>query len=102
MARVRKYPGIGGRRHNPVGGAEKRAEAIARNEAWAQLSPKEQLAVLDSRLGAGVGAARQRARIKLEEVAAKKGKAFEASLREDAKSAPKKGKGGRRGAAPPE
>lgn len=94
MARVRKYPGIGGRRHNPVGGEEKRAEAISRNEAWRQLSHKEQLAVLDARLGTGVGAARQRARIKLEQVAEKKG--------EDAKIAPKKGKGGRRGAAPPE
>lgn len=41
----------------------KREEAEARNSAWRALSPKEQLASLDRRLGKGVGAVKQRARI---------------------------------------
>lgn len=42
---------------------ERRAAAKARNEHWATKSPKEQLADLDRRLGKGVGAAKQRAKI---------------------------------------
>jgi hypothetical protein len=38
-------------------------EGQARNAKWQSLSPAQQLAVLDKRLGKGVGAARQRARI---------------------------------------
>ena len=36
-----------------------------RNEAWAQLTPEQQLASLDERLGKGIGAKKQRARIQL-------------------------------------
>ena len=38
-------------------------EAIVRNEAWAKLTPEQQLASLDERLGKGIGAKKQRARI---------------------------------------
>ena len=41
----------------------KQQEAIERNEYWAQLTPEQQLENLDSRLGKGVGAKKQRARI---------------------------------------
>lgn len=41
----------------------RRTEAEARNAFWASLSPEEQLASLDARLGAGVGAIKQRAKI---------------------------------------
>ena len=41
----------------------KETEAIVRNEAWAQLTPEQQLASLDERLGKGIGAKKQRARI---------------------------------------
>lgn len=34
-----------------------------RNEKWRQLSPQKQLAELDSRLGKGVGAVKQRAKL---------------------------------------
>lgn len=40
----------------------KREEAKARNDGWASLSPAEQLADLDRRLGQGVGARKQRAK----------------------------------------
>lgn len=43
--------------------SQKRAEAEARLAAWRALSPREQLAELDRRLGPGVGARRQRRRI---------------------------------------
>jgi hypothetical protein len=42
---------------------ERRIEAVARQEEWANLSPAEQLAELDRRLGKGIGAKKQRARI---------------------------------------
>ena len=42
---------------------DKQKEAIERNEYWAQLTPEQQLENLDSRLGKGVGAKKQRARI---------------------------------------
>ena len=41
----------------------KETEAIVRNERWAQLTPEQQLASLDSRLGKGIGAKKQRAKI---------------------------------------
>ena len=41
----------------------KRQEALDRNKAWAQLTPEQQLEDLDRRLGKGVGAKKQRARI---------------------------------------
>ena len=42
---------------------DKQKEAIERNEAWAQLTPEQQIADLDRRLGNGIGAKKQRARI---------------------------------------
>ena len=41
----------------------KETEAIVRNEAWAKLTPEQQLASLDERLGKGIGAKKLRARI---------------------------------------
>ena len=41
----------------------KETEAIVRNEAWAKLTYEQQLADLDKRLGKGIGAKKQRARI---------------------------------------
>ena len=41
----------------------KETEATVRNEAWARLTPEQQLASLDERLGKGIGAKKQRARI---------------------------------------
>ena len=38
-------------------------EAIERNNRWAQLTPEQQLEDLDRRLGKGIGAKKQRARI---------------------------------------
>lgn len=38
-------------------------EAQERNEKWAETSLKDQLASIDERLGKGIGAKRQRARI---------------------------------------
>ena len=42
---------------------DKNTEAVARNEYWAQLTPEQQLADLDIRLGKDIGAKKQRARI---------------------------------------
>ena len=42
---------------------EKRAEAQARQEQWENLTPVQQLDSLDERLGRGIGAVEQRARI---------------------------------------
>lgn len=38
-------------------------QAVERQEAFAKLSPQQQLAVLDTRLGAGQGAVAQRIRL---------------------------------------
>ena len=38
-------------------------EAIERNNFWASLTPQQQLESLDNRLGKGIGAKKQRARI---------------------------------------
>jgi len=42
---------------------ERRIEAEERQEVWAKLTPAQQLAALDARLGKDVGAKKQRARI---------------------------------------
>ena len=42
---------------------DKQKEAIERNETWAKLTPEQQLASLDERLGKGIGAKKQRAKI---------------------------------------
>ena len=42
---------------------DKQKEAIERNEAWTQLTPEQQIADLDRRLGKDTGAKKQRARI---------------------------------------
>ena len=41
----------------------KQTEAAVRNEAWAKLTYEQQLADLDKRLGKGIGAKKQRAKI---------------------------------------
>ncbi len=41
----------------------KHKEATERNEAWAELSPQQQLKQLDYRFGKDVGAKKQRARL---------------------------------------
>ena len=43
--------------------SDKQKEAIERNEYWAGLTYEQQLADLDRRLGQGIGAKKQRARI---------------------------------------
>lgn len=60
----------GGGPHMFRGGAVRKARrdaalaaAEARNVRWASLTPREQLAALDKRLGAGAGARKQRARL---------------------------------------
>jgi len=60
---VRRYPGKGGSKHNPVRIEERCKEAKERLEAWQKMSPQDQLATLDRRCGSGKGAAKQRARI---------------------------------------
>jgi len=57
----RMFPGIKGRR--PDNYKAKAEEAIERLTAWQALSVKEQIALLDARLGKDVGAKRQRARL---------------------------------------
>ena len=42
---------------------DKQREAVERNETWAKLTYEQQLADLDRRLGKGIGAKKQRARI---------------------------------------
>ena len=42
---------------------DKQKEAIERNEAWVQLTPEQQIADLDRRLGKDIGAKKQRAKI---------------------------------------
>jgi hypothetical protein len=43
--------------------ASRKAKAAARSEFWQRLSPQQQLQVLDRRLGVGIGAVKQRARL---------------------------------------
>jgi len=59
----RRFPHVGGRRHNPANAQVKATEAKERQEAWEKLGPKGQLAALDARLGKGIGATKQRARL---------------------------------------
>lgn len=59
--RQREFPGVTGRR--PDNKKHRVEEAKERQEAWAKLGPKGQLAMLDTRLGKGVGAQAQRARL---------------------------------------
>ena len=42
---------------------DKQKEAIERNNFWASLTPQQQLESLDTRLGKGIGAKKQRAKI---------------------------------------
>ena len=42
---------------------DKQREAIERNETWAKLTYEQQLEDLDRRLGKGIGAKKQRAKI---------------------------------------
>jgi hypothetical protein len=42
---------------------QRRVEGEERNAAWRELTPQEQLASLDTRLGKGIGAKRQRAKL---------------------------------------
>ncbi len=56
----RKYPGMGGRRHNPVGIAAKREEARQRQALSDKRTPLEQIARLDTRQ---CEAKRERARL---------------------------------------
>ena len=42
---------------------ERKEEAKIRNQAWSELDFKEQLNVIDTRLGKGIGAKKQRTRI---------------------------------------
>lgn len=48
----------------------KREEALKRNEAWRAMSAAEQEAALNEKLGQGVGARRQRAKIQPQQQAA--------------------------------
>ena len=57
----RKFPGERGPRADRA--EAKRQEAAARAESWGSLGPGGQLRALDDRLGRGVGAKRQRARL---------------------------------------
>lgn len=59
---VRKYSGGGPR---PDLTEIKRKEGAERQEAWSKLTPQQQLDELDRRLGKGVGATKQRARLAL-------------------------------------
>lgn len=45
---------------------QKKIEGEARNVEWRKLSAKQQLAELNRRLGAGIGAVRQREKLKKE------------------------------------
>lgn len=56
----RKFSGGGPR---PDRNDQKRSEAAERDKAWRRLSPEDQLASLNARLGKDVGATKQRARL---------------------------------------
>ena len=47
----RKYPGKGGAKSRPDRCEKRREDAKGRNEAWAQLTGKEKLAILKKRPG---------------------------------------------------
>jgi hypothetical protein len=56
----RRFSGGGPR---PDGSVVKRRQAEERQEAWAKLSLEDQIELLDKRLGVGIGATKQRAKI---------------------------------------
>jgi len=57
----RKFPGIFGRRPDQK---ERRVAVAAYNlERWSKLTPQQKIADLDKRLGKGVGAVMQRAKL---------------------------------------
>ena len=58
----RKYPGVGGRRHNPVKVLERREYSKLR-ESQPKEAPVVRLIVLDARLGHNAGAQKERARL---------------------------------------
>lgn len=60
--RINKFGGHGPRQDRR---ARHREEAMLRLADWRELSPQARLATLDRRLGVGVGARKQRARIGL-------------------------------------
>jgi hypothetical protein len=59
--RQRRNPGCNGRR--PDNKKHKREEAIERQAFFAGLSTEQKIALLDSRLGVGLGAKKQRAKL---------------------------------------
>ena len=59
-ARINKF---GGHRPRQDRGALRRSEALDRNEYYQSLSPERRMANLDGRLGEGIGARKQRARL---------------------------------------
>ena len=61
MSRTRKFPGVKGPR--PDKAVARRELEAERLEWWRSLTPAKQLSELDRRLGKGVGAQRQRARL---------------------------------------
>ncbi len=60
--RRRVFPGVRG--PAPQNKAHKRSEAAERLDVWRAMTPEQQLAALDKRLGVDKGAVSQRARIK--------------------------------------
>lgn len=50
-------------RKRPDRSESRKQNADASNQTWRAMSPKDQLAELDKRLGRGMGAAKQRARL---------------------------------------
>ncbi len=61
MERKRKNPGCDLGCLRPDRKEKRRLEALARAECRATMTPREQLAALDRRLGKGVGANKERA-----------------------------------------
>jgi hypothetical protein len=62
--RQRRNPGCNGRR--PDNKKIKREEAIERQAYFAGLSTEQKIALLDSRLGVGIGAKKQRAKLAMQ------------------------------------
>lgn len=62
-ANDRQYPHLGGYRKHPKFAAERRKEAAIRQNHAVNRSAREQLEILDMRLGKGVGAEKERARL---------------------------------------
>jgi hypothetical protein len=63
MKQVRRKPMAKRTEKSKIAKEAKTTDAVGRSEAWNNLSPQEQLKVLDSRLGKGVGAKKQRVRL---------------------------------------